>query len=55
MEHLHVGDILDMQFYPSNKSDPIENSKVEIIHISRDDDGRFRGHFLVGLNKLGPE
>ena len=55
MEYLHIGDILDMQFYPLKQSDPIENSKVEIKHISKDDDGRFRGHYLVGLNKLEPE
>jgi len=55
MEYLHVGDIMEMQFYPLKKSDPIENSKVEIKHISKDDNGRFRGHYLVGLNKLEPE
>lgn len=55
MEHLHVGDILDMQFYPLKESDPIECSKAEIKHISKDDRERFRGHYLVGLNKLEPQ
>jgi hypothetical protein len=52
MEHLRVGEVLDMQFYPLKESDPIEYSKAEIKHISKDDGGRFPGHYLVGLNKL---
>ena len=49
MQHLHVGDILDMKFYPLNASDPVEDAKTEIIHILKDEQGRFKGHFLVGL------
>ena len=52
MNHLQVGDILDMQFHPSDNSSPIEYSKTEIRHITKDDQGRFKGHFLVGLTKL---
>ncbi|MBA3036206.1 MAG: PilZ domain-containing protein [Desulfobacterium sp.] len=55
MEHLNVGDIFEMQFYPMKESDPVENAKAEIKHISKDDLGKFRGHYLVGLNKLEPE
>jgi hypothetical protein len=49
MNHLTVGDILDMKYYPVEESSPAEYSKTEITHITRDEDGRFRGHFLVGL------
>ena len=52
IKHLHVGDILDMQFYPLKASDPVIYSKTEIIHILRDDQGRFKGHYLVGLATL---
>ncbi len=52
MEHLQVGDILDMKFYPLDESDPIVKSKTEIRHIQKDDQGRFKGHFLVGLSIL---
>ncbi len=52
MNHLQVGDILDMQFYPLDKTNPVELSKTEIKHITKDDQARFKGHFLVGLTKL---
>lgn len=52
MNHLRVGDILDMQFHPSDKTNPIEHSKTEIKHITKDDLGRFKGHYLIGLTKL---
>nr|CBX28443.1 hypothetical protein N47_G37670 [uncultured Desulfobacterium sp.] len=55
IEHLHVGEVLNMQFYPLKESDPIEYSKAEIKHISKDDRGRFPGHLLVGLNKFESE
>ncbi len=55
MEHLHVGDILDMKFYPLNDADPVEKSKTEIIHIFKDQQGRFKGHYLVGLAILPDE
>ena len=49
MNHLSVGDILDMKYYPAEESSPAEYSKTEITHITKDEQGRFRGHFLVGL------
>ena len=53
IKHLQVGDILDMQFFPSEQTEPIEYSKTEIKHITKDDQGRFKGHYLIGLTKLG--
>ena len=52
IKHLQVGDILDMQFFPSERTAPIEYSKTEIKHITKDDQGRFKGHYLIGLTKL---
>ena len=52
MNHLQVGDILDMQFHPLDKTHPIDLSKTEIKHITKDDLGRFKGHFWIGLTKL---
>lgn len=50
MGHLTVGDVLDMKYHPSNESGPVQKSKTEITHITRDAEGRFKGHFLVGLS-----
>jgi len=49
MGHLKVGDVLEMKYYPSDESGPVQQSRTEITHITRDAEGRFKGHFLVGL------
>ena len=54
MKHLQVGDILDVQFYPLEKSDSVAHSKIEIKHITKDDQKKFKGHYLIGLAKLAP-
>ena len=52
MGHLVVGDVLDMKYYPSDESGPLQKSKTEITHITKDADGRFKGHYLVGLSTI---
>ena len=49
MQYLKVGDILNMKYYPVNPREGPENLRTEIKHITRDDEGRFRGHYLIGL------
>ena len=49
LNHLQVGDILDLKYYPTDSSHPIEHLKTQIKHITKDDQGRFKGHYLVGL------
>jgi len=50
LDHLKVGDVLDMKYYPENLSqDPII-IKTEIKHITKDVIERIRGHFLIGLS-----
>ena len=52
IRHLKVGDILDMKYYPSDESGPVEHKKTEITHITKNAHGRFRGHYLVGLSMI---
>jgi len=52
MNFLSVGEIFDMKYYPVEGSSPAEYSKTEITHITKDDQGRFKGHYLVGLSIL---
>jgi len=52
MGHLKVGDILDMKYYPSDESGPVEHKKTEITHITKNAHGRFKGHYLVGLSMI---
>ncbi len=53
LEYLKVGDVLDMKYYPVNRSKAPESLKTEIKHITKDDEGRFRGHYFIGLSILG--
>jgi hypothetical protein len=53
LKHLRAGDILDMKYYSSDALSPTEHLQTEIRHITKDEEGRFKGHFLVGLSILG--
>lgn len=50
--HLKIGQIFNMKYYRKDTSKPAELLKTEIRHISKDDDGRFKGHYLVGVEIL---
>ena len=52
LKHIKVGDILDMKYYKPDSSEPSDYTKTEIRHITREEEGRFRGHYLVGLAVL---
>lgn len=52
LKHLRVGDILDLKYYTTDSSKPTEYLKTEIKHITKDETGRFKGLFLVGLSIL---
>lgn len=49
LKHLKVGNVLDMKCYATDSSLPPENLKIQIKHITQDEQGRFKGHYLVGL------
>lgn len=55
LEHLKAGDILDMKYYSTDSSASATYLQTEIRHITKDDQGRFKGHFLVGLSILGDQ
>jgi len=49
VSHLKVGDVFEMKYYPTQMSDNIEGLRTEIRHITKSEEGRFKGHYLVGL------
>jgi hypothetical protein len=53
LKRIKVGDILDMKYYRQQPSEQPDRLKTEIKHITKDDQGRFRGNYLVGLSILG--
>ena len=52
LNHLKVGDILNLKYYSTDSSLPVEYLKTKIRHITKDEEGRFKGLCLVGLSIL---
>ena len=50
LNHLAVGDTIEMTYYLADNQGGQENFQTQIKHITKSDDGRFQGHFLVGLS-----
>ena len=46
---LKVGDKLSMKYYSKDFVHPFENLNTEIRHITKQDQGRLKGHYLVGI------
>ena len=49
LNYLHMGDVLNMKYYPMKSSESAQNKKTEIKHITKYDQGRYKGHCLVGI------
>lgn len=49
LDHVHEGDIIDVDYYLVGGNGTLENRRTQIKHITPNDNGRFRGHCLVGL------
>lgn len=49
LPQLRVGDTLDMTYYSDNLVHPTEYLETAIRQISRNDQGRLKGHYLVDL------
>jgi len=49
LEHLEVGNVLEMKYNPRNSSDLPEYLKTEISHITKIEQGQYKGHYLVGM------
>lgn len=53
LKHLKVGQNWNMKFYRDDASKPADFLSTEIRHITKDESGRFKDHYLVGLSILG--
>lgn len=52
LPRIKVGDVIDMKYYTSSSSCPSEEFRTEIRHITKDEEGKFKGHYLVGISIL---
>ena len=53
LESLEVGAVFDMTFYGPRDATTPQSLKAEIRHITWKEEGRFKGHYLVGLAIIG--
>jgi len=53
IEHIKVGQRFKMKYYPTDLLGPAEILETEVRHITKDEKGRFKGHYLLGLMILG--
>lgn len=52
LNHVKVGDLVDMRYYEADSSQPGEYLKTKIVHMTKDEEGRFKGHYLIGISIL---
>ncbi len=52
LKYIKVGDTIEMTYYLADSRGAHENLKTQIKHITQNEDGRFQGHFMVGLSIL---
>lgn len=49
LPYIHEGDRLEMVYYPFASTYPSESLETKIKQISREEQGRYKGHFIVDL------
>lgn len=49
IESIKVGDVLNMRYYSADALNCAKDIETEIRQIIKEDNGRFKGHFLIGL------
>ena len=52
IKRLHAGDVFNMKYQSLDSNSPSEFIDTEITDIIREDEGRFKGHYLVELSIL---
>jgi len=49
IENTHVGDVLDMNYYPKKEMKLPVAMKTQVKHITRHQEGRYKGNYIMGL------
>ena len=52
LDHLEEGMELEMKYYPENEAEAPKILKTKIIHITKSDSDRLKGHYQVGIRLL---
>ena len=49
LQNLKVGDTISMRYYSDNSPNPTESLPTEIRNITKEENGKFKGHYFVSL------
>jgi hypothetical protein len=52
LEHLEVGQKLNMRYHSEEEMEPTTVFKSEIKHITKIEENSYKGHYLVGIKML---
>ena len=52
LEHLEVGQKLNMRYHSEEEMEPTTVFKSEIKHITKIEENSYKGHYLVGIRML---
>lgn len=52
LSHLKEGMTMDMKYYPESETEAPKLLKTKIIHITKSDSERLKGHYQVGIQLL---
>jgi hypothetical protein len=55
LPRLKVGDTLNIRYYSTDLARPSDNLETVIRYITKNNQGRLKGHYLVGLELLETE
>lgn len=50
MNWIKVGNSLESKFYPKGYPSSVNNLMTRISHIEKANEGRFKGHYIVGIS-----
>ena len=50
LRHLKVGNVLNIVCRSARPLEYHANLKARVVHATKNDDGQFRGHYLIGLS-----
>ncbi len=49
LENLEIGKQMEVKYYPQDPSRPPETRRTRIAHVTRESEGKFKNHVLIGL------
>jgi hypothetical protein len=49
LDKITVGDVYKVKFYQDGDPQPAKHALAEVRHLTRQAEGRYQGHYLIGL------